>query len=47
MLKKAFKVRKKQKQELRTFEKMDVLESEESGQSLDDSDISSKMTAKA
>ena len=41
-IKKAFKGRKKRKQELRTFEKMDVAGSEESNQSLDDSDACSK-----
>ena len=41
-LKKAFKGRKKRKQELRTFEKMEVSESEEFYQSLDDSNMSSK-----
>ena len=40
-LKKPFKGRKKRKQELRTFKKMEVSGSEESGQSLDDSDTSS------
>ena len=42
MLKKAFKGRKKRKQELRSFEKMDVSGSEEYNQSLDNSDVSSK-----
>ena len=42
-LKKAFKGRKKRsKQELRTFEKMEVSESEESDQFRDDIDASSK-----
>ena len=41
-LKKAFKGRKKRKQELRTFENMKVSGSEESYQSLDNSDTSSK-----
>ena len=41
-LKKSFKGRKNCKQELRTFEKMEVSGSEESDQSLDDSDASSK-----
>ena len=41
-LKKAFKGKKKRKQELRTFETMDVSEYEESVQSLDDSDASKK-----
>ena len=41
-LKKVFKGRKKCKQELRTFEKMEVSGSEESDQSLDNSDSSSK-----
>ena len=43
MLKKAFKGRKKCKQELRTFEKMDVSRSEESGQSHDNSNASSNI----
>ena len=42
-LKKAFKERKKRKQELRTSEKMEVSGSEESNQSLDDSNASSKI----
>ena len=41
-LKKAFTGRKKSKQELRTFEKIEVPGSEESDQSLNDSDASSK-----
>ena len=41
-LKKAFEGGKKSEQELRTFEKMEVSESEESDQSLYDSDASSK-----
>ena len=41
-LKKAFKGRKKRKQEPRTFEKTEVSGSEDSDQSLDDSDASSK-----
>ena len=41
-LKKAFKGRKKRKQKLRTFEKMDVSGSEEFNQSLDDINTSSK-----
>ena len=41
-LKKAFKGRKKSTQELHTFEKMDVSESEESNQSVDDGNASSK-----
>ena len=41
MLKRAFKGRKKHKQELRTFEKMEVSGSEMVDQSLDDSDVSS------
>ena len=41
-LKKAFKGRKKPKKELRTFKKMEVSGSEESDQTLDDSDASSK-----
>ena len=41
-LKKAFKGRKKPKQELRTFEKMEVSGSEDSNQFLDNSDTSSK-----
>ena len=41
-LKKAFKGRKKHKQELHTFEKMEVSGSEEPEQSLDDSNASSK-----
>ena len=41
-LKKAFKGRKKRKQESRTFEKMEVSGSEDSYQSLNDSDTSSK-----
>ena len=40
--KKAFKGRKKHNQEIRTFEKMEVSGSEESNQSLDNSDTSSK-----
>ena len=47
-LKKAFKERKKRKQKLCTFEKMEVSGSEESDQSLDDSDASNKaMVAEA
>ena len=42
-LKKAFKGKKKRKQELRTFEKMEVSGSEDSDQSLDDSDASSEI----
>ena len=42
MLKKAFKGRKKRKQELHTFEKMEVSGSEDSDQSLDDSNAFSK-----
>ena len=41
-LKKAFKRKKKLKQDLRTFEEMEVSGSEESNQSLDDSDVFSK-----
>ena len=41
-LKKAFKGKKKLKQELRTFEKMVISGSEESNQSLDDSDAPNK-----
>ena len=41
-LKKAFKERKKRKQELRTFEKMEVSGSEDSDQSLNNSDASRK-----
>ena len=41
-LKKAFKRRKKGKQELRTFEKIEVSGSEDSDQFLGDSDASSK-----
>ena len=41
-LKTAFKGRKKHKQEIHAFEKMDISGSEESNQSLDDSDVSSK-----
>ena len=41
-LKKAFKGRKKHKQELRTFEKMEVSGSEDSNPSLDDSNASVK-----
>ena len=41
-LKKNFKARKKRKHKSRTFEKMEVLGSEESNQSLDNSDVFSK-----
>ena len=41
-LKKAYKGKRKCKQELHTFEKMEVSGSEESYQSLDDSNASSK-----
>ena len=41
-LKKAFKGEKKDKQDLCTFEKKDVSKSEESTQSLDNNDASSK-----
>ena len=41
-LKETFKGRKKRKQELHTFEKLEVSGSEESDQSLDNSDASSK-----
>ena len=44
-MKKAFKGSKKHKQELRTFEKIDVAESEEPTQSLDESDASSQSNA--
>ena len=41
-LKQAFKGRKKSRQELRTFEEIEASGSEESDQSLDDSDASCK-----
>ena len=41
-IKKAFKGRKKCKQQLRTFEKMEVSGSEDSDHSVDNSDVSNK-----
>ena len=45
-LKKVFKEKKKRKQELHTFEKMDISGYEESDQSIDNSDTSSKIDIK-